>query len=199
MTNPERILSFWLGTLDEHGLADRDLSKRWWTKSDAFDSEVRTAFEGDYHAIAGGQRESWLDTARGSLAYVIVLDQFSRNMFRGTAQMYAEDDRALSAAKRAVERGLDTELATDERVFLYMPFMHSEEVEDQRRCVQLFEQLADELSGPAQERARFNTKFAHQHRDIVEKWGRFPHRNAILGRETTAEEREFLKQPGSSF
>jgi len=173
----EDVLGFWF--------AD---SKRWWTKDTAFDAEIRDRFLGLHDAVERGAREEWLETARGALAYVIVLDQFSRNMFRGSARMFEGDERALSAARSAIDRGFDQGLSTDERSFLYMPFMHSEDIADQDRSVQLFASTVPE-----------SLSYAEKHRAVVRRFGRFPHRNALLARASTAEELEFLKQPGSSF
>lgn len=163
--------------------------KRWWKKDPAFDAEIREHFGALHQAIEADEREDWLQTARGALAYVIVLDQFSRNMFRDTGRMFASDARALRAAKNAIDAGHDQALSKSERGFLYMPLMHSEALADQERCIELF----------AANDSPNSVKFAQMHRDIVQRFGRFPHRNALLGRESTDEEREFLQQPGSSF
>jgi len=195
----EDVLSFWFGELDEHGLASQETSAKWFTKSAAFDDEVRARF-GDLHAaIARGENESWLDDARGRLAYVVVLDQLSRNMFRGTKEMFAFDERALAAAASGVENGHDRPLACAERTFLYMPFMHAESLDAQERCIELFRGLAEDLSDPARSRVLNNVDYAVRHRDIVARFGRFPHRNELLGRPSTEEESAFLKEPGSSF
>jgi len=171
------VLTFWF--------AD---PQRWWKKDPAFDAEIRDRFQTLHDAIGRDEREDWLESPRGALAYVIVLDQFSRNMFRGSACMFESDVRALAAARRTLDRGIDQSLSSDERMFLYMPFMHSEDIVDQDRCVELF-------ASSSQESARY----AERHRDIVRRFGRFPHRNALLGRPSTSAELEFLKQPGSSF
>ncbi|HEY8039450.1 MAG TPA: DUF924 family protein [Polyangiaceae bacterium] len=173
----EDVLSFWFSD-----------PARWWRKDPAFDAELRDRFLALHGALERGEHEDWLETARGTLAYVVVLDQLSRNMFRGTARMFASDARARAAAGRAVDRGDDRALSEGERSFLYMPFMHSENLGDQDRGAGLFASAA-----PAE------LRYAEQHRDIIRRFGRFPHRNALLGRESTAEEQEFLKQPGSSF
>ncbi len=200
MSSPDEILEFWFGPLDDEGLASKVYSKRWFEKSDGFDNEVRERFEEDYRVIAGDDREDWLQQPLSWLAYILVLDQFARNMFRGRAQMYAEDDRALRAATAGLYKGFDRTLSGDHRVFCYMPLMHAESLEHQDRCVQLFEAFAEEASpGALKDRLRDNHKYALWHRDIVRDWGRFPHRNAILGRESTPEEQAFLNKPGSSF
>jgi uncharacterized protein (DUF924 family) len=185
----ERVLDFWFGELDAAGQADAEHAARWWRKDPELDSELRTRFETDHAAIEAGHREHWRDDPRGLVAYVIVLDQLSRNMYRGTPRMFASDRRALEAARQGIDRGLERALPTTLRAFLYMPFMHSERLADQDRAVVLFGSL-----GSAEQ-----LDFAIQHRDIVARFGRFPHRNAILGRESTPEEIAFLAEPGSSF
>lgn len=188
------VLDFWFGPLDAAGEATAEKRARWWKKSDAFDEEIRRRFGAIHASVHAGEREAWCETARGRLAYVIVLDQFSRNMFRGTPASFASDARALAAAKEGVLRGHDRELAGAERPFLYMPYMHAEDLAAQDECVALFRAIAEDAGGDES-----NLKFAIAHRDIVARFGRFPHRNAILGRASTAEEAEFLTQPGSSF
>lgn len=199
MDSIARILDFWFGELDGDGMADADTARRWWKKDPDFDAEIRERFDPEYQAIAAGEREEWLDTPRGTLAYLIVIDQLARNMFRGTPDMYAADDRALAAVEHALERGLDRQLPTHHRVFLYLPLMHAESLEHQRRCVSELEKLAAEQRGSARERIEGNLDFARRHLEVVERFGRFPHRNEILGRDSTAEELEYLSQPGAGF
>jgi uncharacterized protein (DUF924 family) len=196
---PGEVLDFWFGALDATGRADEAHTGRWFSHDPAFDDEVTRRFLELHDEIAAGRHQDWCESARGNLAAVIVLDQFSRNMFRGTAKMFAYDDRAFALARAGVERGDDRVLVHDERAFLYMPFMHSEDLEAQERSVELFAAWAAELSGELKARVENALRYAQMHRDIVERFGRFPHRNAALGRPTTSEEREFLKQPGSSF
>jgi uncharacterized protein (DUF924 family)/nitroreductase len=195
----EEVLAFWFGELDELGRATEEQAKLWWKKDPAFDDQLRRKFGGLHQAVVAGEREHWLTSARGRLAHVIVLDQLSRNMFRGSAGMFAHDAQALAAALGAVDRGLDRALPTDMRIFCYMPTMHSEEIAVQDRGVELFAALVAESSEELRPRIERNLKYARMHRDIVARFGRFPHRNELLGRATTDEEREFLKQPGSSF
>lgn len=185
------VLAFWFGREGEPGYGG--YREEWFRKSDAFDAEVTERFADLYEEAAAGRLDSWREDPEDCLALVIVLDQFPRNMFRGDAKAHATDAKALGTAGRAIAEGLDRELAPFQRMFLYMPFMHSENLEDQRRSEHLFEKLAGEDGGPD---AR---EYAVGHRKIVERFGRFPHRNAILGRETTPEEAEFLTQPGSSY
>jgi uncharacterized protein (DUF924 family) len=195
----DRILEFWLGELDSDGLADAAHSAFWWKKDDAFDREIERRFGAEHRAIVAGERESWLADPRGRLAYVIALDQFSRNMFRGTPAMFAADSQALRVAMDGIDRAEDRKFAVDECVFLYMPLMHAEDLAIQERCVALFSGLVDRHQGAARQRVANNVRFAQAHRDIVARFGRFPHRNALLGRPSTADEEEFLKGPNSSF
>jgi uncharacterized protein (DUF924 family) len=153
----------------------------------------------DYRAIVAGERKAWWSSARGTLAYIIVLDQFSRNMFRGTAAMFAEDGLAREACRQGLRKRFDAGLALDERVFFYLPLMHSEDLSDQRRCVQLFDDMVKRVPEALKSDAEHYLDFAERHRDIVERFGRFPHRNEILGRGCSSNESEFLKEPGSSF
>ena len=153
-----------------------------------------TAFLEDYERAARGEYDGWREEPESCLALVILLDQFPRNLFRNYPQaLYATDDKALDISRAAVQKGFDQKPPPFQRHFLYMPFMHSEDLEDQQRSVALFRELATEEGGPDV------TEYAEGHRDIIERFGRFPHRNEVLGRETTPEEAEFLEQPGSSF
>ncbi|MYH69375.1 MAG: DUF924 domain-containing protein [Gammaproteobacteria bacterium] len=183
MKNPARIeevLKFWFD----------DLSPDDWFESDeAVDSHIRERFQELHEALREQVPEIWLSSARGCLAAVIVLDQFSRNMYRGTSRAFAADGAALSLAKEALMRGFDRELSIDERKFLYLPFEHSENPAEQARSMQLFSTLESEL----------DLDYARRHKEIIDRFGRFPHRNAVLGRISTPEEIEFIKEPGSSF
>ena len=190
-SSPADVLAFWFGREDDPGYGE--FRSQWFQKDEAFDREVTDRFGDLYERAAAGELDAWREEAESCLALVIVLDQFPRNMFRGDARTHTTDGKALDAAKYAIERALDRELPAFGRMFLYMPFMHAENVEDQRRSVELFERLAAEPGGPDV------VEYAVGHREIVERFGRFPHRNAILGRETTPEEAEFLTQPGSSY
>jgi len=196
---PEAVLSFWIGPLDADGLADEQRAQRWWARDSTFDAEIRARFEPTWHEIMSGSHEHWLVDARSRLAYVIVLDQFSRNMFRGQADAFAADARALAVARDGVAQAHDRELRGQERVFLYMPFMHSEDLAVQEECVRLFTVFQAESSGRLEEVLAQNTDFARRHRDVVARFGRFPHRNQVLSRPSTAEELAFLELPGSSF
>jgi uncharacterized protein (DUF924 family) len=200
MTDPiENVLDFWFGELNELGCSSPEHRKRWWTKSDAFDEAIKSQFLREYEAVVAGERESWRNTERGTLAYIIVLDQFSRNMFRGTPEVFTADELAREACREGLDVGFDAELEFDERVFFYLPLEHSESMDDHERGLEIFRDLLSSAPEPLEADAKNYLDFAKAHRVIVERFGRYPHRNATLGRASTPEEIEFLKQPGSSF
>jgi uncharacterized protein (DUF924 family) len=184
---PDEVLAFWFGEGADYGRR----RKRWFVKDPAFDAEIARRFLPLHEALAAERR--WLASPRGCLARILVLDQFPRNMFRGTARAFATDALALETAHHAVDNAYDRELLPVERLFVHLPFEHSERLEDQDRACELCKPLA---AFPETDDA---LRYAIAHRDIIRRFGRFPHRNAILGRESTPEEFEFLRQPGSSF
>jgi uncharacterized protein (DUF924 family) len=195
MSTPDEVLEFWFP-------GDRERANAlWWGKDEALDAEIRERFAATLAAAKAGELDAWADTARGRIALIIVLDQFSRNLHRGDPETYAADDDARALTQAGLERGHDRELPPEQRVFFYMPLEHSEALADQQRCVELMRALASDPSLDESSRERFANyvDYAVRHRDIVERFGRFPHRNEVLGRESTEEEREFLTQPGSSF
>ena len=162
--------------------------QKWFARDDAFDAEFRQRFEPAHFAAARGEHEAWMESAEGALALQILLDQFPRNCFRGTAHSYATDGLARHYAQRAVEAGLDRDVEASLRVFCYMAFEHSESLPHQDQAVSLISALGDaEL-----------LRYAELHRDVIRRFGRFPHRNAALGRETTHEERDYLASGGFS-
>ena len=191
MSTPGEVLNFWFGREDEEGYGE--FREVWFVKDPEFDREIRDRFEPVYEEAAAGELESWKDEAQSCLALIIVLDQFPRNMFRGDARMYAADEKAREAARYAVDNAYDRELPPFQPLFLYLPFEHSEDLEDQRRSVELFRGLAGEMG------SEDLLGYAVRHMEIVERFGRFPHRNEILGRATNPEEAEFLRGPDSSF
>jgi len=178
MSRPADILAFWRE-------AGRD---RWYEKDDGFDAEVRRRYLDLWHEAAAGKLSSWEASDDGALALVIVLDQFPRNMFRGDPRTYASDALAREVAGRAIDRGTDTRIDPVLVEFIYMPFMHSEALADQLRCVELFRKAGNSE----------NLGYAERHADIVRRFGRFPHRNRLLGRATTPEEQAFLDGGGFS-
>ena len=186
----QEVLDFWFGREGEPGYGE--FREAWFKKDPEFDQLIRDRFEPLYEQAAAGELDGWKMEARSCLALVILLDQFPRNMYRGDPRTYATDHKAHEIAEYAVDRALDRELPPVQRGFLYMPFMHSENLEHQRRSVELFRGLEGVAEADS-------TEYAVGHMKIIERFGRFPHRNEILGRQTTPEEAEFLTQPGSSF
>jgi uncharacterized protein (DUF924 family) len=173
---PEDILDFWR-------TAGPD---RWWTKNDTFDAEVRDRFTHVWDTARNGELSSWQASDNGALALIIALDQFPRNIFRDSARAFSTDAAAREVASRAIAEGCDHRVEAALRAFMYLPFMHSENLADQERCVELLHRSGDEE----------NLKFAQVHADIIRKFGRFPHRNPILGREMKPEEAAFLRSGG---
>ena len=179
MANPEEILSFWL---DETG------PKGWYAGGAELDQTIRDRFEDTYNQACDGALSLWLTYASGTLAYIILTDQFSRNMFRDTAKAFATDKIAKAAAKAAISKNWDLRIDGEARQFFYMPLMHSECLEDQDRCVRLFKTRMPESAN--------NLLHARAHREIIRRFGRFSTRNAALGRESSAAEQAYLDKGG---
>lgn len=188
-----RLLDFWFGAAaSPEWNTER---KAWFVKSAEFDAACRAAFLADWEAAVAGAPDDWSASPEGACARVILLDQFPRNLFRGDPRTFATDAQALALAKRIVATGMDRQMPTPwHRMFCYMPFEHSEALADQLECGRLMRALRDESGGVVDA-----VEWCDKHRVIIERFGRFPHRNAVLGRESTAEEVAFLKEPGSSF
>lgn len=172
--DPQRIVDFW-----------REVPDKWFEKDEAFDETIRQRFEDIYERAAQGDLDAWAEDATGALALVLLLDQFPRNMYRGSPRMFATDEKALAIAKAALARGDAVTLGEDVNQFLAMPLMHSEDLGDQEACVEWMREIGPE-----------NLSFAEEHRDIIARHGRFPHRNAVLGRDSRDEEHAFLKAGG---
>ena len=202
MDTPATIHAFWFGATadedDEAAIIARQ-SALWWKKQPAVDAEIRQRFAPLVGRAAVGELDDWLGSPRGRLALILLTDQFPRNIWRGQAAAFAFDVLALRWAKEAVARGLDRDARPIERVFLYLPLEHSEELADQRAAVRLFDALAGEVAPEQAPAFAGYLDYARRHLEIIERFGRFPHRNAALGRETSAAEAEFLRQPGSGF
>jgi uncharacterized protein (DUF924 family) len=189
---PETVLDFWFGAID----APR---KEWFVRSDAFDADITQRFGPLTEAALRGDLASWDDTtATGRLARILVLDQFTRNIFRGTPRAFAGDAQALALARQLIASGQDLALPPLRRWFAYMPLEHAEDLGLQDDCVQRFTALAAD-AGPHGEALAGALDYAERHRAVIRRFGRFPHRNEILGRDSTAEEVAFLAEPGSRF
>lgn len=183
------VLRFWFGADHEYG----GRRKQWFAKSAEFDAEIRTRFLALHELAARGTLARWRDGAGDCLALIVLLDQFPRNLYRGLARAFASDGLAREAARQALAQSYDRDALPVERMFYYLPFEHSEALEDQRLACALMQPLAQ---FPETDDAY---RYAERHREIVERFGRFPHRNAALGRASTPEERAFLAQSGSGF
>jgi uncharacterized protein (DUF924 family) len=176
VSTPADVLAFW-----------REAGPDCWFVDDAaFDAAIREKFLGTYEAAAAGKLQDWQATAEGALALVIVLDQFPRNMFRGEPRCFAADPLARAVANLALKRGYDQDIPRQDLSFLFLPFMHSEDPTDQKRCVELYRAAGDDDG----------LKYALEHAEIIRRFGRFPHRNAMLGRATTSDEQTFLDSGG---
>ena len=165
--------------------------QQWFQVNETFDALIKDKFEEAYDNAVAGQYDDWQNSADGALALCILLDQMPRNMYRGTPKAFATDKKALVVSKFAVSKGFDQVLSVQKKRFLYLPFEHSENMNDQRRCVELFEKIKDD--------APMGYTYALRHLDVIDKYGRFPHRNKILGRDNTPDEDEYLAQSDAGF
>ncbi|MFO7566042.1 MAG: DUF924 family protein [Enhygromyxa sp.] len=196
MTTPDEVLDYWFPADPTRA------NKLWWGKDEGLDAEIRERFGAGLRAAKTGALDHWAEQARGRLALIVVLDQLSRNIHRDDPEAFAADEQARALSEAGLERGHDRQLRPIERVFFYLPLEHSESLADQERCVELMRALAEEVAKQdLARREQFEgfVDYAVRHRDIIARFGRFPHRNAVLGRASTPEELEFLTQPGSSF
>lgn len=195
----EQILDFWFGPPQEDGLSSDYFVKRWFQQDAAFDQEIATRFESWLQRALAGELDDWQATPRGRLALILLLDQFTRNLYRHTARAFVGDPQAQELALQGLELGLDRELGLDERVFFYLPFEHGESMDWQNLSLKAFASLVEAAS--EKHKARFSNflNYAKKHTEIIERFGRYPHRNAALQRASTSEEEDFLLGPGSSF
>jgi len=187
---PGTVLDFWF---------DAPARRLWFSKDEAFDGEVRHRLEETLSRAVAGELGAWETEAEGALALVILLDQVPRNIYRGSPRSFACDALVRRLAQQSIERGFDQRLALDRRFFFYLPFEHGESADDQRRSVALFRSWVDRHDGPDREQAEQQFLYVLRHQEIIERFGRFPHRNAILGRASTQDEEQFLDEPMSSF
>jgi uncharacterized protein (DUF924 family) len=193
MATPQEILEYWFGNPPAPN------GKVWFGGGKKVDDELRARFGDDAERASKGELDEWASTPHGRLALVILLDQLPRNLFRGTARSFATDSKAQALAKDAVERAIDRELAPVERLFMYMPLTHAEDREAQREGVALFDRLSNESPKELASTTESFAKYARIHAAIVERFGRFPHRNALLGRATTGEEKAYLAEHPENF
>jgi len=196
---PETILNFWFGSNHDDLTVAKERSELWWTKNKATDDEIRHRFENYVILADSEQLKDWLTTPRGRLALIILCDQFPRNIYRDTARAFSCDEKALTWCIEGLERKIDRELRPIERVSFYLPLEHAEFIEPQDLSVKYFRELVLEVDPEQKTLFEGYLHYAIQHRQIIERFGRFPHRNKLLGRESTEEETAFLKEPGSWF
>lgn len=198
----EQVLQFWFGQSINNATASTQ-AHLWWRKRPEVDQQIREDFEDGLRGLVQGEYGDWLHTARGRLAAIIVLDQFSRNMYRDKPQAFAQDALALQWCLEGLEEKVDLQLEPIERVFFYLPLEHSEELRMQDLACHKFADLLDQVSA-TETASSDNTyqdfyQFAERHRDVIQQFGRFPHRNGILGRPSTKAEQQYLDTPGSGF
>jgi uncharacterized protein (DUF924 family) len=197
--NPEALRAFWFGPEPRLALRDPARPRLWWRKDPATDAEIRARFEHWVAAALDGALDAWAGAPGGLIALVVLCDQLPRNIHRGTPAAFAGDRRALAWCREGMAAGYENQLTLAERAFLYMPLEHSEDRADQEACVTRFTALLAEA--PAAERGELQRMldYAHGHREVIRRFGRFPHRNGVLGRRSTAAELAFLQTPGARF
>jgi uncharacterized protein (DUF924 family) len=199
MNHPEAVLEFWFGAVRDYVEYLEASNQRWFEPNPAFDAAIRDRFFADWEQAAAGLRPPWVATPRGRLALILMLDQFSRNLWRKSPTAFAQDAAARELVHEGLSHGQDRSLAPVECIFFYLPLQHSESMEDQRLSLSLYTRLRDEAPPTLRQAFEGTLDYAIRHADSIERFGRFPHRNAILGRKSTDEERHFLTLPGSSF
>ncbi|MBX2868522.1 MAG: DUF924 domain-containing protein [Acidiferrobacterales bacterium] len=195
----DSVLRYWFGESQIPVEINAQKKALWWSKNSEVDAEIEDRFSDLVDAVACGELDHWSESASGLLASIICTDQFPRNMYRGQSKSFSYDKIALGFARQAVAMRLDQQLPTIKRLFVYMPFEHSENLIDQEQAVSLMHALMDHAVEDETEMFRGFVRFAERHHEIIAEFGRFPHRNEILGRESTPKELAFLEQPGSSF
>jgi uncharacterized protein (DUF924 family) len=193
------VLEFWFGPDPDDPATPKRQAALWWGKVPALDEQIRVRFAPLRVRAIAGELGDWLATPRGRLAAIILVDQFSRNLFRGDPESFRHDPLARRWCREGLDAGHDRVLRPVERQFLYLPLQHSEDPRDQERSVALYAALVAAVPPEARAQYRDYLRFAQRHREIIERFGRFPHRNGILGRESTPAEAAFLREPGSSF
>lgn len=200
MVTPQEVLDYWLGDTPEDPEGLKQRNKLWFTKSYETDAEIADRFLPIMGALAAGLAADWAEQgARERLAAIIALDQFSRNVFRGHRYSFLHDPIALHLMREGLRAGEDKTLSEPERVFFYLPAEHSEAMADQDLSVRLFEQLVEDARPEYRDFCKTTLDYAYKHRDVIKAYGRFPHRNDVLRRASTPEEREYLSKPGAGF
>lgn len=198
MPSPDDVLDYWFGDLTSPQATPSTVSL-WFKGGPEVDEEIRARFGDAMEPARRGELDEWAKTPRGTLALLILLDQFPRNLYRNDPRSFGSDEHARKIARAALERGDDRAVFPVQSLFFYLPFEHSEDLEDQHLAVAKIRAAYERASGDARQMLEQTVDYAVRHRDVIERFGRFPHRNKVVGRTSTPEEEEFLKQPGSSF
>jgi uncharacterized protein (DUF924 family) len=193
------LLDFWFGNNPDDAAVAKAQAELWWGHRAETDELLQARFGAAASAAAADVLDHWVGSPRGRLALILLLDQLPRAIHRATPDAFAQDSKAREVAERGLESGADRLLRPVERLFFYLPFEHSEDMADQDRSVELYRELLTSAEKTHRETLASFVDYANRHRDVIKQFGRFPHRNQILGRETTLEERAFLERPGSSF
>ncbi len=199
LSGVDEIIDFWFSDAADSSEALAQRNALWFGSGRDFDHEVRARFEATIELATTGACNHWEEEPRGLLALILLFDQFTRNIHRGTREAFARDEAALRLCRESIERGFDRQLPALERIFLYMPLQHVEDPEGQALSVKLTEALLEECPAAQHEYFEASHRYAEDHHDVIARFGRFPHRNEVLGRESTAEEREYLQGGGSRF
>ena len=200
METPDTIRKYWFGSaLENAAVTASQRARLWWSKNPEVDNEIRRRFESCVIKAGSGELDHWASNPQDRLALILLTDQFPRSIYRDSARAFAFDTRALSLSHDGIDAGFDVTLRSLERVFFYLPLEHSERLADQERSVSLFQKLLDEVGPDQKPTFAGYFDFAVRHREIIRRFGRFPHRNDVLGRVSTPEELSFLQHPGSRF
>lgn len=199
MEKHQEILNFWFGNIEAKSSPEKDKEKLWFTKSEETDQKIKELFTNSLENFNSEKFDEVLNSAEKSFATIILLDQFSRNIYRNNAKSFEKDALCLKLTTKSIEFGYDKEFHPTKRIFFYLPLEHTEDLKIQEQCVSIFEALLTEVDESLKGKMLFFKDYAIKHLEIIKRFGRFPHRNIILGRESTLEEIEFLKQPNSSF
>lgn len=198
MNEIQKILKFWFGEIRD-GLCVEDRNDLWFIPDDQTDARIKNDFEHLVLKAGDGELSGWESSPSGSLALIILLDQFPRNIYRRTPNAFKFDEQAGRICKQGFLEGIDKELELIQKCFYYMPLEHSENIDDQNLCVDLYERMKESASDKHQDQINYSLKYARMHRDIIQRFGRFPHRNKILNRKSTQAELDFMSNEGLNF
>ncbi len=196
----KEIAQFWFGDVtEEHPMPNEQVISQWWKKDATLDQKIRLQYEPHLKAVEKGKLTEWMTTSKGCLAFILLTDQFSRHIYRDSAQAFMYDPIALAAAEICVDSGMDQQLLPVQRAFVYMPFEHSESIENQHRSIELFQLLLDSVEERQKKLFEGFLNYAKDHLKVIEQFDRFPHRNRVVERESSEAELAYLAEPGAGF